>query len=178
MMTLFYKVFALLVIVSQPAFTASVPSIVTLHAYNNSLNDVQRYFWDFSFHRDHLEIFISTKLPIEPTSFAEGIDNGLSEVKVALFERGDPRLMCTTSWTTGGCSIEIRVMGRSLPFMRSDLEEVQQGLTWTLVDKKRFFESFFYLRTHGGVAFAEGIITAGELPPGDGSLKNSTFDLS
>lgn len=60
--------------------------------------------------------------------------------------------------------------------MLSDVRDALEGLWWVLVQERRFFEAFFYVRNGvglrrwdleggEGVAFAEGMITAVEWPP-------------
>lgn len=169
-MTLFCQVVTL-PILSQLALTASLPSNYTLHTYNNSLNAIQKFIWDFSVHQDHLEILINTQLPINPTKFTAGIDNALTQIKDTLREHGDALLTeNVTPWITDGISIGIHITRWSVHFRWSDIEDVLQGLAWVLVRKKRFYETWFYVRTHEGVAFAEGMITAGELPWPNASL--------
>lgn len=52
-----------------------------------------------------------------------------------------------------------------------DWKQALLGFQLMLVGQAMFFETFFYVRGRAGVAIADGIVTAGELPP-QGDLWN------
>lgn len=75
----------------------------------------------------------------------------------------DSRVEETVVLEGGYLTLEVRSTGVStVPLMLGDVGYVLQGLSSVLVDKERFFETFFYVINDIGVRFADGVVTAGQ----------------
>lgn len=177
MMTLCRQPFIPILLVSQSLLTISFPSFPTPV---DSPNNVQRIFWPFTNSDNYLEMFADTNLPMGVTTFTETVEAALYAADSRVRHEGNNLVPTAMLYhhDEGDCSIVVRPMIlRAEKFKFRDWKQALLGFQLMLVGQAMFFETFFYVRGRAGVAIADGIVTAGELPPQDDLWKYPHLDL-
>lgn len=157
-----------------PSFAASLPSFPTLRLQANnthSLSSIEHLIREIPDTDNYLDIYLNTDEPIDPVRFT----NEIAE-KYRLFAerlaRGDDEPMEIIQPPADAEGFTFLVM----PYTRArygdkgdfkhqdfgikDFVDVLNTLQRVLVQPKKFFETFWYLRNAHGVAFASGLIAA------------------
>lgn len=150
---------------------ASLPSFPTLRLEANNthlLPSIERIVHRIPATDHYLDIYLSTNIPIDPVRFTDEIADQYRFFDQDLARNGDKPMFDPPIGFTGLHVLAVPYISRNgIPdFRTQDFVDVLITLQRVVVQPKKFFETFWYLRNEDGVAFASGLIAA-ERPPAE-----------